>query len=175
MNKIQLLKWLESQTWCDSIGSPVFVVNDGYGTLWYKVVVREVYESTAINRTIHFYVVNEGTADEVAYWKDSEPTATLGVTPTPTPTYKWISYRTILAELEYAVASSIIGKITTAADADPVIAQVHAMLSSYGGSEPGVNINSHAVQALVTSFAGTLLTKAEADAVLSLADPTNET
>ncbi len=176
MNKTELLNWLESQTWCDHIGTPEFVANDGYGSLWYKVTIREVYESTAINRMIHYYVVNENTPNETAYWKESTPTATLGNTnQNTTPTYKWVSYRTILAELEYSVAASIIAKIKAAAVTDPVIEQVHAMLSSYGGSEPGVDINSSAVQALITSMAGTLLTQAEADAVLSLADPTNET
>ena len=173
MTQTELLNWLSSQDFCDAILDTPQAIGEPQadGTQWYAVNIREVYESTAITRRIHFYVVGEGTENETAYWKDAEPAATLGNTnQNTTPTYKWVSYRTILAELEYTVASSIIAKIKTAAVTDPVIEQVHAMLSSYGGSEPGVDINSPAVQALITSMAGGLLTQSEADSVIALAD-----
>lgn len=177
MTKSELLMWLEEQSWTSNVGEATLAVATGNDNIaWYSVQLMDVSNNEAIRRNVQFYVVNEGENDEAAYWKDKTPTSNL-TTGTQNLVYKWISYRTLLAELNFSTASSIISKLTAASLADPVMSQVHAMLSSYGGSEPGVDINNLSVQALITSLAtgeSPLLTQAEANEVIGLSDNITE-
>ncbi len=161
MKKNELLTWLGEQTWVQSVGEPV-VVDAASG--WQKVSIREVYGEVAINRIIHFYETPDG-----CYWKDSEPVKTLGNVENTTQ-YKMITFRTLLASTPLAAA--IIAKIKAAANADTtgVLSEYVAMLSTYT-VDGGIDINNASVQNMVNSMVGNgILTQAEADAVIALAD-----
>lgn len=170
MNMAGLLTWLANQTWCDHVGKWEFISNDGEGALWYRVFVREVYEDSAISRGIHFYVVNEGTPDERAYWKDATPTATLAPQQPATPTYKMITFRTILNAMGAEAYTPMRLRIAAAAQQSLVLADVVKMLETYG-PDGGIDINSSNTQATIQSLVATnVLTQAEAAAVIGLAD-----
>lgn len=177
MTKSELLAWLDEQSWTSNVGEATLAVATGHDNIaWYSVQLMDVSNDEAIRRNVQFYVVNEGENDEAAYWKDKTPTSNL-TTETQISVCKWITYRTLLAALDFSTASSIISKLTSASLADPVMSQIHAMLSSYGGSEPGIDINNPSVQALITSLAtgeSPHLTQAEANEVIGLADNITE-
>ena len=171
MTKAELLQWLNDQTWCDAILDTPQAIGDPQadGTQWYAVPIREVYESTAITRRIHFYVVGEGTENETAYWKDAVPAATLGNTSTDVPTYKMITFRTILNAMGAEAYTPMRLRIAAAAEQSLVLADVVKMLETYG-PDGGIDINNSNTQATIQSLVPTVLTQAEADAVIALAD-----
>lgn len=161
MTKTELLQWLGNQPWCASVGEPELVdASSG----WQKVTVREVYENTAITRAIHFYETPDG-----CYWKDSEPTATLVPTPAAI-TYKMITFRTILNAVGADVYTAMRMRLDAAAAQSLVLSDVLEMLKTYG-PDGGIDINAASTQAIIQSLVGTnVLTQAEADAVIALAD-----
>lgn len=172
MTKTELLTWLNDQEWCDAIlGTPQAIGEPQVdGTQWYAVTIREVYKSTAITRRIHFYVVNENTSSETAYWKDSIPNATLGNTSTNIPTYKMITFRTILNAVGADVYTAMRMRLDAAAAQSLVLSDVLEMLKTYG-PDGGIDINAPGTQAIIQSLVATnVLTQAEADAVIALAD-----
>ncbi|MDD3469843.1 MAG: hypothetical protein PHE53_07675, partial [Thermoguttaceae bacterium] len=139
------------------------------GTQWYAVTIREVYQDSAITRRIHFYVVNENETDERAYWKDATPTATLAP-PLATPTYKMITFRTILNAMGLETYTPMRLRLAAAAEQSLVLSDVVNMLETYG-PDGGIDINAASTQAMILSLVTTgVLTQAEADAVIALAD-----
>ncbi len=172
MTKTELLNWLSSQDFCDAIIGEPQVIGDPQadGTQWYAVTIREVYESTAITRRIHFYVVNENTSDETAYWKDSEPVKTLGSVGNATPTYKMITMRTILDAMGAEAYMPMRLRLSAAAEQSVVMADIVKMLETYG-PDGGIDINAESTKTMVQSLVATgILTQSEADAVIALAD-----
>jgi hypothetical protein len=171
MTKQELLNWLDAQPFCDAmLDTPTAVADpQADGTQWYAVTVREVYEDSAITRRIHFYVVGEGTENEKAYWKDSAPVATLEP-PSPVPTYKMITLRTILDAMGAEAYMPMRLRLSAAAEQSLVLSDVLKMLETYG-PDGGIDINAASTQAIIQSLVGTnVLTQAEADAVIALAD-----
>lgn len=74
MNRQELLKDLSARDWCDAlVTAPELREKKPNGDKWYMVNVREVSGRAATYRNVHFYVVAEGTKNEVAYYKDGEP------------------------------------------------------------------------------------------------------
>ena len=162
MKKSELLQWLNDQSWCASVGEPV-VVDASIG--WQKVVIREVDGDVAINRSIHFYETTDG-----CYWKDSEPVKTLGNVENTTPMYKMITFRTILNAMGAEAYTTMRMRISAAAEQSLVLSDVVKMLETYG-PDGGIDINSTSTQAIIQSLVGTgVLTQAEADTVVALAD-----
>lgn len=171
MTKAELLQWLNNQTWCDAILDTPTAVADPLldGTQWYAVTIREVYEDSAITRRIHFYVVGEGTENEKAYWKDSAPVATLEPS-SPVPTYKMITFRTLINAMGSEAYTPMRLRLAAAADQSVALSDVVKMLETYG-PDGGIDINAESTKTMVQSLVGTnVLTQAEADAVIALAD-----
>jgi len=77
MNKEELLVDLKNRDFIDWIGEPELLEEKPDGAKWYSVNVREVVGKAAVYRNIHFYVINEGTKNEKAYYKDREPVANI--------------------------------------------------------------------------------------------------
>lgn len=79
MNKQELLEDLVNRDWVDGIISsePELRETKPNGDKWYMVNILEVVGKAAIYRNIHFYVLNEGTPTERAYYKDIEPRASI--------------------------------------------------------------------------------------------------
>lgn len=78
MNKKELLEDLKSMTWCDGLNGEPQKTPDSPkadGGNWYTQNVREINPDgkSAIYRNIYFYVFNEGTKDEVAYYMNEIP------------------------------------------------------------------------------------------------------
>ena len=160
MTKTELLQWLNNQEWCNEVGTPE-IVDATSG--WQKVIVREVYENTAITRVIHFYETLDG-----CYWKDATPEATL-IPPPVTPSYKMITFRTILNAVGADVYTEMRMRLDAAATQSLVLSDVLEMLKTYG-PDGGIDINAASTQAIIQSLVPTVLTQAEADAVIALAD-----
>ena len=76
MNKQELLNDLLSKEWCDSLnGVPELKEVKADGGRWYLINIREIQGgNVGIYRNIHFYVVDEGSESEIAYYKDAVPT-----------------------------------------------------------------------------------------------------
>lgn len=78
MTREQLLMDLLSKGWVDGLVTrPELKEEKPNGDKWYSVNVREIVGNSASYRNIHFYVVAEGTKEEAAYYKDSEPQQTI--------------------------------------------------------------------------------------------------
>ncbi len=162
MTKTELLAWIENQTWVQSVGEPV-TVDAASG--WQKVTIREVDGDVAVNRIIHFYETPDG-----CYWKDSEPAKTLGSVENATPAYKMITFRTILNAVGADVYTAMRMRLDAAAAQSLVLSDVLEMLKTYG-PDGGIDINATSTQAIIQSLVATnVLTQAEADAVIALAD-----
>jgi hypothetical protein len=76
MNRAELLLDLAARDGIMSlVGVPVDVTPSGdVGVVaWYNQAVWEVRGDAALKKSIHFYVLDEGGAGEVAYYKDYEP------------------------------------------------------------------------------------------------------
>lgn len=78
MKKAELLADLLSKEWVDDVcigPEPVEKVIEAKPNedKWYSINIREVVGRAAIYRNIHFYVIDEGTVNERAYYKDREP------------------------------------------------------------------------------------------------------
>lgn len=171
MTKNELLNWLGEQHFCDAIIDTPTAVADPQadGTQWYAVTIREVYEDSAVTRRIHFYVVGEGTENEKAYWKDSAPVATLEP-PSPVPTYKMITFRTLINAMGSEAYTPMRLRLAAAADQSVVISDVVKMLETYG-PDGGIDINAESTKTMIQAMVGTnVLTQSEADAVIALAD-----
>ena len=79
MKKTQLIDDLKAKTFIATVSEPKEAhpeIKHDNGK-WYSVEVRETVGKAAIYRTIHFYVIDEGTAKEEAYYKDKEPVASI--------------------------------------------------------------------------------------------------
>ena len=77
MTEQELLAELLAKDWVDGfVGEPqvqgAIKPNDD---VWKFINVREVVGKAAIYRNIHYYVIDGGTPDERAYYKDREPAA----------------------------------------------------------------------------------------------------
>jgi len=77
MTKQELLTDLAVRPFIKAVGTPVIAhveikFNNGK---WYEVSVLEITSDSKVGiyRNIHFYVVDEGTAKEQAFYKDQEP------------------------------------------------------------------------------------------------------
>ena len=170
MTKSELLNWLEQQSFCEAIiADPTLIDEKADGTRWYSVTIREVYENTATCRNLFLYVIHEQENDETAYWKDQTPTAILG-NQTALPTYKMVTFRTIIDAIGEEMANTMITKLKAAASQNAVIEQAYKMLETYG-PDGGIDINSENTQATIQSLVtSNILTQSEADAVIGLAD-----
>lgn len=171
MTKQELLNWLDAQPFCDAmLDTPTAVADpQADGTQWYAVTIREVYQDSAITRRLHFYVVGEGTENEKAYWKDSAPIATLEPL-SPVPTYKMITFRTILDAMGSEAYTPMRLRLAAAADQSVALSDVQKMLETYG-PDGGIDINAESTKTMVQSLvASGTLTQVEADAVIALAD-----
>lgn len=77
MNKSQLLSDLANRVGVLSlIGGPVDSTpsgDQGTGLIWYQQPLWQVHGKAAVKQVVWFYVLNEGEAGEVAYYKDREP------------------------------------------------------------------------------------------------------
>ncbi len=172
MTQVELLSWLSSQDFCDAILDTPQAIGEPLadGTQWYAITIREVYESTAITRRIHFYTINKDTSDETSYWKDSIPTATLQDTTTSAHVYKMITFRTLIHELGSTMAATILTKLKANASQNIILEQAYKMLESYG-PDGGVDINSQNTQIVIQSLVpSNILTQSEVDAIIALAD-----
>ena len=170
MKKSELLSWLGSQEWIQRVGS-CELINTSDNISWYFVNALEADGDSAIRHKYGIYVANEGTEEERAYWTDGQPQKTMNVS-SDIPTYKMITFRTLLASTP--LAPSIISKIKAAsqADATGVMQEYVSMLSTYT-VDGGIDINNAGVQAMIQAMVGIdILTQAEADAVIALADQT---
>lgn len=77
MNKQELLFDLEKKEWCAFVEIPELLEVKKDGTNWYVVNIRDESDSkVGTYRNVHFYVVDEGGAGEVALYKDQEPDET---------------------------------------------------------------------------------------------------
>jgi hypothetical protein len=91
MTKAELLVDLAGRDGIMSlVGDPVDVTPSGdVGVvLWYQQAVWEVRGDAALKKSITFYVLDEGGAGEVAYYKDAEPQTTPNVS--PNALYSWM-------------------------------------------------------------------------------------
>ncbi|MDD3470853.1 MAG: hypothetical protein PHE53_12875 [Thermoguttaceae bacterium] len=171
MTQAELLNWLSSQDFCNAILDTPQAIGEPQsdGTQWYAVTIREVYENSAITRRIHFYIVNKETSEEIAYWKDAIPVATLQPVE-PMQMYKMITFRTLIHQLDNAVATAMIEKLKAAVSQNVIIEQAYKMLETYG-PDGGIDINSRNTQIMIQSLVtSNILTQAEADTVIALAD-----
>ena len=75
MTKAQLLDELASKEFVDAVVTEPVLQTETAGSKWYRVSFREINGKAMINRSIDFYVIDEGTAKERAYYKDREPEA----------------------------------------------------------------------------------------------------
>jgi len=77
MNKKELLADLALKPFVDGLnGEPELQEVKADGGKWYTQNLREVQSgNVAVYRNIHFYVVDEGLATELAYYKDAVPEA----------------------------------------------------------------------------------------------------
>jgi len=72
MTKAELLVDLERKEFVDRVIS-VVEVEDKSKVKWYQANVFQVYENSAVCANVDFYVTDEGTKEEKAYYKDSLP------------------------------------------------------------------------------------------------------
>jgi hypothetical protein len=80
MKKEQLRADLAGRAWCESlIGDETLIGSPHDGITEYEQSVLEVTGDAAIGRSIRYYVRDEGGVDEVAWYKHSEPVATINV------------------------------------------------------------------------------------------------
>ena len=168
MKKSELLSWLGSQEWIQKVGSCEWI-NTSDNISWYFVNALEADGDSAIRHKYGIYVANEETEEERAYWTDGQPQKTMNVS-SDIPVYKMITFRTLLASTP--LAPSIISKIKAASQTDTtgVMQEYVSMLSTYT-VDGGIDINAESTQAIVQSLvAANVLTQAEADAVIALAD-----
>ena len=167
MKKSELLAWLGSQDWIQSVGE-CELINTSDGIQWYFVNALEFSNSAAIRHKYGFYVSNEGLSDENAYWQDVQPQKTMDVQ--PTPMYKMITFRSILNAVGADVYTAMRMRLDAAAEQSLVLSDVLEMLKTYG-PDGGIDINAAGTQAIIQSLVATnVLTQAEADAVIALAD-----
>lgn len=78
MNKAELLQDLASKPFVDSInGQSILKETKVDGGKWYVQNIREINPDgkSAVYRNIYFYVIDEGTKSERAYYKDAIPEA----------------------------------------------------------------------------------------------------
>lgn len=87
MTKAELLADIQSKSWCAKISVPEVLETKPDGTTWYSANVREQSNGVGGYKNIHFYVSEEGTANESAYYKDTEPVESVSRKAT---TKKWI-------------------------------------------------------------------------------------
>lgn len=74
MNKQELITDLTSKTFVDAIITDPILQAETTGTKWYRISFREIVGKVMTNRSIDFYVIDEGTETERAFYKDQEPT-----------------------------------------------------------------------------------------------------
>lgn len=168
MKKSELLSWLGSQEWIQSVGTSEWI-NTSDNISWYFVNALEVDGDSAIRHKYGIYVENEGTDEERAYWTDGQPQKTMNVSP-DIPVYKMITFRTILNAVGADVYTAMRMRLDAAAAQSLVLSDVMDMLKTYG-PDGGIDINAASTQAIIQSLvAANVLTQAEADAVIALAD-----
>ena len=80
MTKQELLKDLSDKEFCDTVVVEPILQTETAGSKWYRLTYREIVGKCMNNRSIDFYVIDEGTAEERAYYKDREPEAQIKVT-----------------------------------------------------------------------------------------------
>ena len=74
MTKKELLQDLESRPFIKKVaGDPVLREQKPDGTCWYTVNVAETFQKAAVYKNVDFYVFDEDTEDEAAYYKDRDP------------------------------------------------------------------------------------------------------
>lgn len=75
MNKKELLQDLTSKSFVKGISKPKFVQSEERfdGGKCYEVQVLEVVDKSAVYQTIQFYVIKEGTSEELAFYRGQEP------------------------------------------------------------------------------------------------------
>lgn len=79
MTKKELLEDLKAKPFCDKVlGAEEVVLADNdlkktNGIKWYRVSFMEVVGKVAISRSINAYVYAEGTANEKAFYGETEP------------------------------------------------------------------------------------------------------
>lgn len=79
MTKAELRTALENETWVESfIGDETLIGEPHPGIKEYEQSVLEVSGDAAIGRSIRYYVRDEGTENEVAWYKQKVPTASIG-------------------------------------------------------------------------------------------------
>lgn len=84
---------------------------------------------------------------------------------------RFITIRTLLAELAPDMFTSIYGKLVAAQQSNPVIALAMEMLKTYADGG-GIDICHSNTKAIIDSLVGALLTQEEADAVKALSQTT---
>lgn len=167
MKKSDLLVWLSNQDWIQSVGE-CELINTSDGIKWYFVNALEVSNGAAIRHKYGLYVSNEGLSDENAYWQDGQPQKTMDVQ--STPTYKMITFRTILNAVGVEMYTAMRMRLDAAAEQSLVLSDVLEMLKTYG-PDGGIDINAASTKAIIQSMVATnVLTQDEADAVIALAD-----
>lgn len=80
MTKKELLADLEARSFIDGIvGLPSVKETQADGTKSYSVTYREVNGKVVKNMTVFFYVIDEGTPEERAFYKNKEPGSQVAV------------------------------------------------------------------------------------------------
>ncbi len=78
MTKSELLADLADRDWCESfVGKGDFIANPHEGIAEYEQSVLEVVGNVAIGRSVRYYVRDERTEREVAWYKRDEPVASI--------------------------------------------------------------------------------------------------
>lgn len=82
--------------------------------------------------------------------------------------YRFVTFRTLMAEIDPVMVATIYAKVQAAAEANPVMGLGLSMLTTYseGG---GIDVVHPNTQAFISSLSGTVLTAEEVAAVIGLA------
>lgn len=79
MTKQELLDDLAGRSFVKKIANPQLIEEKPDGSKWYTVNVAEAYQNVANFRNVDFYVFDENTEEEAAYYRNTDPR--LGVSP----------------------------------------------------------------------------------------------
>lgn len=78
MTKQELINDLSEKVFVDSLlGEPSVIGSPHLGIVEYEQSILEVSGKAAMGRSVRFYVRDDGGADEVAWYKGSEPKETI--------------------------------------------------------------------------------------------------
>lgn len=73
MNKQELVNDLKSKDFVEQLINEPKLQREDFGVKWYTQEIFEIVGNAGTTRTIHFFVLNEGTAEEKAVYKDRIP------------------------------------------------------------------------------------------------------